>query len=286
MSTYPLRGLVLGLSLFFAAAARADLLSYEPFNYPQVGSDLQGSAGNGSFGFSGPWVPGGFNASLADNYDIAAGSLSFANLLTSGNRANSVAVNSIAGVTRDFSTPLGATGSTRYYSFLLRPEGTLNDFLFNGFFGVTLESPDEPELFTGKPGNDAINQYVIEDRGGANQHPSAIPAVVGQTALLVVKAEFLDQNDRFTLYVNPVPGGPEPLAGTVKSDSNLSTVSGFTIYSTGAFSIDELRMGETFADVTPAVPEPSTLTALWGPTLVGLLRRRRRTWPSGAGLML
>src|SRR5689334_6671387 len=137
MYTYPLRGLVLGLSLFFVASVRADLLSYEPFDYPQIGANLRGMAGGGSFGFAGPWLAGGFNATLNDSYSIAPGSLTFANLLTSGNRATSGPVNAIAGVTRDFSTALGATGTTRYYSFLLRPEGTLNEGVFNGFFGLT-----------------------------------------------------------------------------------------------------------------------------------------------------
>jgi hypothetical protein len=31
---------------------------------------------------------------------------------------------------------------------------------------------------------------------------------------------------------------------------------GLTVYSSGAFSLDEIRLGETFADVVP-VPEPS-----------------------------
>jgi len=279
MSRHRIRGIVLGLSLLIASAtiARANLLSYEPFNYANVGGDLQGSSGAGSFGFATPWIPGGFNAGISDNYDIAAGSLSFANLLTSGNRAASGPVNAIAGVTRDFSTPLGAGGTTRYYSFLLRPEGTLNEGIFNGFFGVTLESPDEPELYTGKPGGDAITQYVLEDRGGSLQHPSPVPVVIGQTALLVVKAQFggQNENDQLTLYVNPLPGGPEPLLGTVKFDSNLSTVSGFTIYSTGAFSIDELRLGQTFSDVTPAVPEPTLLLGAFAALTVASARRRR-----------
>src|SRR5258705_13902424 len=98
----------IGLVLFLLIgnAARADLLSYEPFDYSNVGSDVQGNSGG--FGFSGAWTPGGFNASISDNYDVAAGSLSFANLLTSGNRASSGPVNAIAGLTRNFATPIGA----------------------------------------------------------------------------------------------------------------------------------------------------------------------------------
>jgi hypothetical protein len=268
MSRNSFGGLGLVLCLLIGSEARADLLAYEPFDYPGVGSDVQGNSGG--FGFSGPWAPGGFNASISDNYDVAAGSLSFATLLTSGNRASSAPVAGIAGLTRNFASPIGAIGQTRYYSFVLRPEGTVS---FSGFFGVNLETPDEPELFAGKPGGGLTSRYVIEDRGGSNQHASVVPVVVDQTALLVVKAEFLDLVDRFTLYVNPLPGGPEPLVGTLKFDSNLSTVSGFTLYSGGGFSVDELRLGETFADVTPAVPEPSSAVILLVAGAMGLRRR-------------
>jgi hypothetical protein len=79
------------------------------------------------------------------------------------------------------------------------------------------------------------------------------------------------------MYVNPVPGGPEPGAGLVKNNSNVSNVAGVTLYSTGAFSIDELRLGETFADVTPAIPEPaSMIIALWAVLAMFCASRRRR----------
>jgi hypothetical protein len=88
---------------------------------------------------------------------------------------------------------------------------------------------------------------------------------------LVVKAEYATVgNDRFTLYVNPTPGGPEPVTGLVKSDANFGLVQGLTLYSTGAMRIDELRVGETFADVTP-VPEPAAM-GLLAVALVGCRR--------------
>jgi hypothetical protein len=276
MAGRALRGFVLASFLVscIAGTARADLLSYEPFGYSNFGGDLQGSAGGGSLGFASPWLPGGFNASISNNYDVAPGSLSFGALLTSGNRANSVSTTAIAGLTRNLAAPIGTTGTTRYYSLLLRPEGIVGGGAFNGFFGLNLELAGEPELYVGKPGGGALSQYAIEDRGGGGQVPSPFPVVAGQTSLLVVKAEFLANNDRFTLYVNPLPGGPEPLAGTVKFNSNLGTVSGFTLYSSGAFSVDELRLGETFADVTPAVPEPGAMALL--PVAFALVRRRKR----------
>jgi hypothetical protein len=67
-----------------------------------------------------------------------------------------------------------------------------------------------------------------------------------------VKAQFLNGHDIFTLYVNPVPGDSEPTSGAVKSDLDLGVVSAVGIYSTGGFAVDEIRIGTTFADVTPA----------------------------------
>jgi hypothetical protein len=249
---------VFASSTFLASlGAEAALQSYDGFAYSPAGSDLLGNAGG--FGFSTAWRPGGFNASNNVNYDVQSGSLSFGALLTSGHRVQTDAVGAIAGLTRDFGTPLGTPGTTRYASFLLRPEGTLQGGAFNGFFGIVFEQPLEPELFIGKPGATAIDRYVLEDRGGALQLASTVTPVVGQTVFLVVKAQFTGGNDQFTLYINPAPGGPEPATGLVKNSSDIGTVAGVTLYSTGAFSMDEFRLGETFADVTPIVPEPSFL---------------------------
>jgi len=58
------------------------------------------------------------------------------------------------------------------------------------------------------------------------------------------------------MYVNPLAGQPEPGSGFVKNDVNVSTITGLGLYSTGAFRIDELRVGQTFTDVTPAQTRP------------------------------
>jgi hypothetical protein len=88
-----------------------------------------------------------------------------------------------------------------------------------------------------------------------------------------------------TLYVDPTPGGPEPGTGVVKSDTDLTVgsnlgINSLVVYSTGAFALDEIRVGSTFADVTAtAIPEPSTavLAALGGAVLFWNSRRRSRS---------
>lgn len=251
-------------------AARAELIAYDPFDavpgLPVLGQD-------GGVGFAGPWEPGGFNAGDNLSYVVQPGSLSYPGLATSANHAETGANQTmLQGVTRTFNSPLDATNSTIYLSVLLRPDGVLNEGAFNGYFGLYLNgglSNDlQDDLFIGKPGADAINDYVVEHRGGFGQVSSGVNAVVGETALLVLRADFQAGNDRFTLYVNPTVGAGEPSSGAVKIDLDLFNVTGLTLYSTGAHAVDEIRVGTTYADVVPpagrpgeAVPLPA---AVWG----------------------
>ena len=241
--------------------AHGDLVAYEGFDYGPLGSDLLG--GNGGLGFSGAWRPGGFNASISTNFDVVYDPLTFGSLVSTEPAIRTLADLAITGITRDLAQPLGLGGTTIYISFLIQPEGLLHLGAANGFLGVVLESPGEPELFVGKPGGGMIDRFVLEDRGGSRQTASNLEVMSRATAFLVIKAEFAAAgNDRFTLYTNPTPGAAEPLTGTVKNDSNVGTVVGLTLYSTGAMRLDELRVGDTFADVTPIVPEPAGLVLL------------------------
>ena len=61
--------------------------------------------------------------------------------------------------------------------------------------------------------------------------------------------------------VQPHAVTPEPTAGVTKADLNLGSVSRLGIYSTGAFSVDELRLGATYADVTQRSPFTGTAGA-------------------------
>src|SRR5713101_44508 len=231
--------------------AWASQIVYEGFN-------LTFPAYNSGAGFSGAWATGGFNA-FASGYTANGKSLSYINeqgnsaaLQTSGGSVSGEAFSAINGAVRHLAQSLGVNNTTVYVSFLIRPNGTLNDGVFNGFFGLTLNGSLGNDLFIGKPGGGAEEQYVLETRGGFGQVPSGTPTVVGQTTFLVLKAQFLPGNDVFTLYNNPTPGAPEPTSGVVKTDLDLGLVSTVGIYSTGAFTIDEIRIGTTYAEVAPA----------------------------------
>ena len=205
---------------------------------------------NGGSGFTTPWTQGGFNAT-ASRYTARARSLCYPQLESAGGSVSGAAVPQINGAIRTLAQPLGADNTTMYVSFLLQPRGTLNDGIFNGFFGLTLNGSLANDLFIGKPGGGAMEQYVIEHRGGAGQLPSGVDTRIGKTTLLVLKAQFLAGNDVFTLYTNPSVGRPEPASTVVKTDLDLGSVSRIGIYSTGAFTIDEIRIATTFAEALP-----------------------------------
>lgn len=78
-----------------------------------------------------------------------------------------------------------------------------------------------------------------------------------------LKAQFRPGADIFTLYVDPVPGHREPASAVVKTDLDLGIVSALGIYSTGAFAIDEIRVGTTYADVTPKAHKTSRTDDEW-----------------------
>jgi len=234
--------LALSALLVLGLPARADPIAAESFiaSFPIYA--------NGGSGFSGPWRLGGFNA-FASGYVPLDRSLCKARLRSDGGSVSAGAFQQINGAIRDLAQPLG-TG-TVYMSFLIQPKGTLNDGIFNGFFGVTLNGSLGNDLFIGKPGGGALGQYVLENRGGSGQVPSGASARTGRTTLLVLKAQFMAGNDLFTLYVDPAVGKMEPANGAVKSDLDLGTVPRIGIYSTGAFTVDEIRIATTYAEVLP-----------------------------------
>ena len=93
----------------------------------------------------------------------------------------------------------------------------------------------------------------------------------------MLRALFQAGNDVLDLFVNPVPGAAEPvLADATVTDFDVGAGSFVTINNAGAWTLDEIRIGSTFADVTPsAVPAPPVALLLaTGLMLAGLARFR------------
>jgi hypothetical protein len=233
---------------------------YEGFDYPAGTAIL---TRNGGTGWAGPWYNG--------TYSNAAPSLSYPGIPATGGRA--VALPNSVQARRPihpsvFAPPAPGVLPTKYFSVLMRADGALN-----GWCAIDLVGTVGRALSVGKPFGGQTGMYVLET--GPQQTASTHAVVTGSNVLLVVKCEFFNGNDRFTLYINPVPGEPPPAPAVVKFDHDVGTT--FTnpmISSSIACSIDELRIGDSLAEVVPALcppvflVQPSNTTAAIGLPLV------------------
>jgi hypothetical protein len=269
-----------GLLLLVASGspAVAQVIAYDGFNYA-AGANLNGL--NGGSGWGNAWSEPSFGTGDPNDLvpeTIQTGSLTFGSLVTSGNRV--VTGGKFSYDIRLLGAPLGTTGTTRYASFLIRRDVAGTDPVNNGpdYGGLVFADENPNSLFVGKPGGGTVGNYALENNGGTSQVASSRPEVLGTTALLVVRFDFAAGNDTFRLYVNPAPGGTEPaVADATKSNLDLGSFVGVSM-STGAantWSIDEIRIGSTFADVVVPVPEPGSIVLTLGGGLALLWRRRR-----------
>lgn len=235
--------------------AAAELIAYEPFDYA-AGTPLVGA--NSGVGFASPWAAGGFNARLPKLFQISPGALTYPELATQGKThvsAEAASVQGIGGLGRALSTPLGAENETYYLSFLHRPDSETE------FGSIVLGTGQGDELAIGK--SSSTGEYYISNRGGAGRILSGVPGEIGKTRLVVVKMEFMAGPDRFTLHIDPVPGKTEPADGFVKEDLDLPFADKIFLYSRAAWSVDEIRLGTTWEDVTPVGPVGKTTLVNW-----------------------
>ena len=234
------------LIVLFSVANLNAQISRDSFNYTPVGTDLNGNSGGGSFGMSGAWVGD-------SSFDIGAGSLTdpTGTIAVSGNRMTAASFNDNRDIVRPFTNAFGTDNTTTYFSFLIRPEGVLGQGAFGGWFGVALRG-NVNDVLVGKP--TGISLYTMERPGGANSVTTTKTVAVGESTLFVMRIDFLPGNDNIRLYVNPVPGAPEPSTSSAMTSAyDLGLLISANPTGPGAFSVDEIRSGSTFASVTTAL---------------------------------
>lgn len=270
---------LLSLTLFAVAAAPLSgaraTPSYEGFSGYSAGSPIASPSPGGGYGWKGAWGGGGLSLTATGP------GLAYSGLATSPGAATSgpPSTNTVAWYYRDLDTPIGE-GSTLYVGFLLRPETGISDY-----GGLGLMGPADG-IFAGKSGSASggSNYYGLEgslpDGSDADTKPdplvapTGIMACPGQTAFLVIKATMLAGADRFDLFVDPIPGAAEPTpSATIGTEYGIDLGSAIylAINNAGNWTTDEIRVGSTFASVTPA-PLPATLALL----LAGLAPLRAR----------
>ena len=248
----------------------------DSFEYP-VG---QFGPANGGTGFAGPW--GGLLGS-----QVVAGSLSDPSglLATSGNRIED---RNVFAPERKLAGTVGTPGTELWLGFLMR-----RDRDEPGWFGLQLRRQTAPgsseggAYFIGEPGSGAANGtwgvgQPVDDTSFVS---SGVPFVANQTTFLVARIQFTAANDPITLFVNPTPG-VLPTGGVTYTGTNFQPFLEPTVALSGAnhlfdpanptvFSFDELRVGSSYAEVAPIMPEPSSALMLLALAATGLVRRRR-----------
>ena len=235
-------GLLLALR---SATAHAYLIAYEDFNYGQVGGDLHGSSDGGSFGFSNSWTGN-------TSYNVAGGSLNAPRdpLPQAGNSVSGVAYFENRGIDRTLTTPLGADNTSVYVSVLMEPRGILHQGEYGGWFALALRG--STDVFIGM--NYSQSRYGL--RIADTYSTSTVNAVVGKPVFLVLRMDFTEGVESAYLYVNPQPGGTEPtIASASQINLNFHSLSTVSLTGPGGSAFDSLRIGTSYADVSPAISD-------------------------------
>jgi hypothetical protein len=309
--------LIAGLT-FLGVKAEATLLLYDAFDYPagQLLAPTSGAAGQFNAVANTNWYYTGAATANTDPPGIGSGSLSYADVPSPGYggltapTGNSVLFNyTQAGAARIQVVPSVASSGTFFYSGLLKVTGLTGLNTNNGLFFASFNSavgsatslpttgtavtrlrtdPNDPSKF-----NVGVGKTTGTTTGIIQWYPTGFD--LGTTIFLVAQYEFISgtANDVARMWVNPDVStfgtGTPPAADLTSAPSGIGDINLFSILlrnintvGTPAFQFDELRVGTTWADVTP-IPEP-TAVGLFGLGLLTLFARSRNRALVTAGL--
>ena len=235
------------------------LYLYEPFDYPNIGSPVSDNTpANWAFGGSG-----------ANDLSVVVGSLAHPGLWPS--TGNSV-TNGGAGLAVRRLFGANVNSGQLYFSALFR----INNLGFGAWSGASSQvgafadtnASSNFRLAVMVKSNSPSGYVIGVQKGGTGVSPvfGASEFRAGETVLLVGKYDFEISPNTVTLWVNPpllsLGSNPAPATGFLSTNSGLD---GFTIdrfnmrqnTATGGSSVpaamqwDELRVGPTWASVTP-----------------------------------
>jgi hypothetical protein len=195
-------------------------------------------------------------------------SLSYAGLAASAGNRTAVAV----GLSEDSNKALTAPiATTAYYSVLIKPLNTdgLGENIVSGEYFISLGGTAGASV-TGLPGRIYIHRGTVDNtfnlgvlnNGGGTAAPSFIATdfAIGTTVFAVVKYDIA--TNTASLWVNAAPGSAESAAGatnntgTAGAPVSIASIAirngGNATLGTGNVEIDEIRVADNWAAVTPA----------------------------------
>lgn len=248
-------------------AASAGLIAYEPFDY---------TAGQLLTAASPLWVING----TGNDVNIASGNLNVPGLPAPV--GNSI-TNGGGGAGVRYNLPSAIIDGDLYYSFAMRIDSVGTLFTSTSSFIAAFDDGGSTTVYGARlmPRTNTIpGQFNLGLGKTASGAASAIWAtndfVEGETIFIVARYTFnptTTSDDQADLWINPSPadfGGSSPPAPTLtapllNTDITVITQFGFRQNSTGntpaAQTFDEVRVGRTWASVTPVyVPPPPVLS--------------------------
>jgi hypothetical protein len=273
-----------------AAAPQVRADAYDGFDYPaghpeRAGFGIVGSNWRGGSGFQDgttSFTPQGWDPGFFTSVTSVPGSLSdpTGTLPTTGNHVET-GQTSGGSLGRRLGQTLGVSGTDVWLSWLQR-SGPNPDPAAYGYHGLIFEKQIAPNTreayyFIGEPGTGpGKGTYAIGSQD-SNSVSSGVPVVPDQTVFLVVHFQFRDGNDLGTLYVNPTPGAIAPTGGATFSGQDMPVLNPQLQFASfpRSFAFDELRVGDSYAEVAPVVPEPGMAAAAGIFLLLITVRRRR-----------
>ncbi|GEM_PF-1551132 len=159
-------------------------------------------------------------------------------------------------------TNLAPDGTSIWCSFVLRQDDRNVDSCFGGFYLKNALGSDN--LYIGKQW--ATPHWRIEGSPSGGITISASQTTNNQATLIVLRLDFKAGNDDIQIWFDPLLGGgaPDDTNAYLYNSLDLRFSDLFIAAGGATFSFDELRIGDTWAAVTPAtpIPEPAGLLLL------------------------
>ncbi len=226
------------------------LLLTEPFNYtPDGTNDLEAQSG-------GVWI----GANTGDAVLVGAGNLSYSGLTAStGNKIT------FDGAGKDYFTPFTSQTTGSVYSSFILNVPSLGSLDATGGYIAGFAQENSTSAFGATVWTRASTTAGKYNIGIATRTTTSDVSWIatdldpGTSYFVVIAYDIATgtANDVSRMWLNPVPGNPEPAAGvTAVAGSDLSSVGRFFVRQdsnneTPFVEMDELRVGTTWAAVTP-----------------------------------
>lgn len=258
------RALIAALAMTSLAgvASHAAPSHYDGFTY--AAGDLTGN--NGGAGWGGAYTDSG-NSTVADSVGLAGGLL-----VTSPGSVRTADGGTATTLNfRSLGTVLGDDETETWISFLARRNGNTVTSLFAGisFYNSTGTGTADGEVSFAPFNAGTPYAWRILDLGLTQSGTSTAVVAPDVTDLIVARIVWNAPDagigglanagsDAIYLYVNPDLGLGTPLTSEASAARNASITNIDKVRIAGQngvdFSFDELRIGSTYADVTPTIP--------------------------------